>query len=129
MITFWAILQKLHLNGMTIMVSTPYMDEASLCGRIALMQDGKILSINSPKEIEEQNKNKVFTINSANNYRLLEDLRKRNDVTSCYMFGDALHLTFKDNTIPENLSIDGIKIAEISPTIEDCFIELMKNNK
>jgi ABC-type multidrug transport system ATPase subunit len=124
---FWAILQKLNRNnGMTIMVSTPYMDEASLCQRIALIQDGKILSINSPKEIENRNKNKVFTLKSTNNYRLLEKLRTQSGVTSCYMFGDALHVTFSNNTIPENMPLDGIKMEEISPTIEDCFIELMK---
>jgi len=126
---FWAILQKLHQNGMTIMVSTPYMDEASLCERIALMQNGKILSINLPKEIEKQNKNKVFTFKSSHNYQLLEDLRKRDDVTSCYMFGDALHVTFKNNAMPENTTFGEVCIEEISPTIEDCFIELMKNDK
>ncbi|MDR2122178.1 MAG: ABC transporter ATP-binding protein [Flavobacteriaceae bacterium] len=121
---FWAILQNLNQNGMTIMVSTPYMDEARLCRRIALIQDGKILSVDTPEGIKNRYENQVFTIRSENNYHLLEKLRERNDVASCYMFGEVLHVTFRNNTIPENFPAD-IKLTKVSPGIEDCFIDLM----
>ena len=125
---FWAILKKLNQNGMTIMVSTPYMDEASLCQRIALMQGGKILSINFPEEIIRSYQNRIFALKSANNYHLLETLRPRPDVSSAYMFGEHLHVTFKDNILPKDLPED-IEIEEITAGIEDCFIGLMNNER
>jgi ABC-type multidrug transport system ATPase subunit len=107
------------------MVSTPYMDEASLCERIALIQNGKILTVNKPQEIVNQNNNKIFSVRSADNYSLLQSLRTRSDVASCYMFGDTLHLTFKENILPKNLP-ESIEIRQIEASIEDCFIELME---
>lgn len=123
---FWAILGKLNDAGMTIMVSTPYMDEARQCQRIALIQGGKILSVDTPQNIVNKNINNVFEVRSADNYSLLGNLRQRADVRSCYMFGDTLHLVFKNNILPSDLSSD-INIQQITPEIEDCFIELMKN--
>lgn len=122
---FWAILKKLNADGMTIMVSTPYMDEAKLCGRIALIQGGKILSVDTPQAIVNQNDNKIFSLKSDSNYALLTSLRQRPDVSSCYMFGDVLHLTFNENKIPANFP-NNLNITEIPAGIEDCFIELMK---
>lgn len=122
---FWAILRKLNATGMTIMVSTPYMDEASLCQRIALIQGGKILSVDTPQNIINKNFNATFEIRSADNYSLLENLRQRADVVSCYMFGDRLHVVFANNILPLNLP-QNIDIQKITPAIEDCFIELMK---
>ncbi|MDR1653160.1 MAG: ABC transporter ATP-binding protein [Prevotellaceae bacterium] len=122
---FWAILRKLIDAGITIMVSTPYMDEASLCQRIALIQNGKILSVDTPQNIVNQNNNTIFEIRSPNNYALQQSLRERADVASCYMFGDTLHLVFQNNILPDNLPQD-IDIRRIMPAIEDCFIELMK---
>ncbi|GHT17438.1 hypothetical protein FACS189429_1520 [Bacteroidia bacterium] len=122
---FWAILGKLNAAGMTIMVSTPYMDEASLCQRIALIQNGKILSVDTPQNIVNQNNNAIFEIRSPNNYALLEMLRQRKDVTSCYMFGDTLHLVFANSILPKDLP-QNIDIKKITPCIEDCFIDLMR---
>ncbi|MCL1868130.1 MAG: ABC transporter ATP-binding protein [Paludibacter sp.] len=122
---FWAILKKLNAAGMTIMVSTPYMNEASLCQRSALIQEGKILSVDTPQNIINKNFNTIFEILSADNYSLLENLRQRTDVVSCHMFGDRLHVIFANNILPQNLP-QNIDIQKISPGIEDCFIELMK---
>ncbi|MDR2824028.1 MAG: ABC transporter ATP-binding protein [Prevotellaceae bacterium] len=123
---FWVILRKLNAAGMTIMVSTPYMDEASLCERIALIQGGKILSVETPQNIVNQNKNAIFEIRSTDNYTLLKTFRQHKDVTSCYMFGDTLHLVFANNVLPVDLP-QNIEIQKITPEIEDCFIGLMKN--
>ena len=119
---FWEMLKKLKAQGITIIVSTPYMDEATLCDRIALIQHGKILSIETPEKIIEDYPKKLYSAESDNNYDLLEQLRKSASVDSVYMFGDCLHITFK-NEVDSN--IPGLK--EIRPSVEDCFISLMKS--
>ncbi len=117
---FWEMLKKLKQQGITIVVSTPYMDEATLCDRIALIQHGKILSIETPEKIIENYPKKLYSAESGNNYNLLEQLRKNGLVDSVYMFGDNLHITFK-NEIDSNIP----NLKEIKPSVEDCFIELM----
>ena len=131
---FWEMLKRLKEQGITILVSTPYMDEASLCERIALIQDGEIMSIDTPDNITKQFPDKLFTIRSDNMGKLLKDLRHDNLIKSSYSFGDSIHITLINNdqiTISElqnKLNILGhksIEIEIISPTIEDCFIRLM----
>ena len=117
---FWEMLKRLKEQGITIIGSTPYMDEATLCDRIALIQHGKILSIETPEKIIEDYPKKLYSAESDNNYNLLEQLRNNALVDSVYMFGDSLHITFK-NEIDSN--IPGLK--EIKPSVEDCFINLM----
>ena len=119
---FWEMLKKLKVQGITIIVSTPYMDEATLCDRIALIQHGKILSIETPEKIVENYPKKLYSAESDNNYSLLEQLRRNILVDSVYMFGDSLHVTFKDKV---DDSISGLK--EIKPSVEDCFIGLIKS--
>ncbi|HCM75222.1 MAG TPA: ATPase [Cytophagales bacterium] len=130
---FWELLRKLQLQGITIVVSTPYMDEASLCDRVALMQDGKIMDIDSPKGITGKFKKPLWAMSSADMYKLMHDLRADERIDTCYPFGQHHHITFKDdhqevNPI-ENFLIDkghkGLSIEKIEPTIEDCFMELM----
>lgn len=119
---FWEMLKNLKQQGITILVSTPYMDEATLCDRIALMQHGKILSVDSPEKITNHYPKKLYAAESDNNYQLLEKLRKNPAINDVYIFGEHLHITF--NMQPDT-SIPGLE--EIKPTIEDCFIQLMKN--
>jgi ABC-type multidrug transport system ATPase subunit len=121
---FWEILRKLKEEGITIVVSTPYMDEAKLCDRIALIQHGKILSIETPAKIVEQFPKTLYQVESDNNFALLEQLRRNPAVESVFMFGEYLHLTLIDN---EQLTIDNerVIIKQIEPTIEDCFIHLL----
>jgi ABC-type multidrug transport system ATPase subunit len=114
---FWEMLRRLKEDGITIVVSTPYMDEANLCDRIALIQNGRIFSIDTPENIVKQFKKKLYKVESDNNYMLLEKLRKNPQVESVFMFGDSLHLTFKnqpDESLPN--------LKEIQPSVEDCFI-------
>jgi ABC-type multidrug transport system ATPase subunit len=118
---FWGMLKKLKNQGITILVSTPYMDEASLCDRVALIQQGEILSIDTPKNIADSYPRKLFAVEADNNYRLLMQLRENPAVHSVYSFGESLHLTFHnepDDTIPG--------LLEIKPSVEDCFIGLLK---
>jgi ABC-type multidrug transport system ATPase subunit len=115
----WDMLKNLKEQGITIIVSTPYMDEASLCDRIALMQQGKILSVDTPVNFEANYPKKLYSMESENNRSLLKELRNNPSVCSVYSFGQSLHVTFND--LPDN-TISGLK--EIQPTIEDCFIQL-----
>lgn len=129
---FWEMLKKLKHLGITILVSTPYMDEASLCDRIALIQNGKFLKIDTPKNIVNQFSETLWAIKSDNMSKLLNDLRNHEHVKSCFAFGDKHHVTI-DNV---QLTVDALKgylqqkghtnieINEIEPGIEDCFMEL-----
>jgi ABC-type multidrug transport system ATPase subunit len=115
----WSMLKNLKQQGITILVSTPYMDEAALCDRIALMQNGEILSVNTPDLIRKNYKRKIYAVETDEKYNSLIQLKNNDAVHSVYIFGETLHVTFKnepDITIP--------RLTEIEPTIEDCFIEL-----
>ncbi|MDR1055488.1 MAG: ABC transporter ATP-binding protein [Prevotellaceae bacterium] len=122
---FWEMLKDLKKQGITILVSTPYMDEAALCDHIALIQLGRIMSINTPQQIVAEYRNKLYATKSESNYRLLKQLKLRSDVASCYISGEYLHVVFKNNTAP---FIENVEIHNIQPTIEDCFIQLMGVN-
>jgi len=130
---FWQMLKRLQKKQITILVSTPYMDEASLCDRVALIQKGKILSIDTPNGITEQFPKKLLAINAANKYKLISDLRNYENAGTVYPFGEFLHFTAKNNKpitshIESYLRNNGNKNIEINSTqanIEDCFMDLM----
>ncbi|MND51513.1 putative ABC transporter ATP-binding protein YbhF [compost metagenome] len=131
---FWEMLKKLKEQGITILVSTPYMDEATLCDRIALIQSGKILSIDTPEQIIGSYKGNLYAIKSNKIYQLLKDVHQYAETLSCYAFGEYLHIQFKNNnTENETLLINYLKqkdhrnltLKQTIPTIEDCFIKLM----
>ena len=128
---FWVMLKKLKQEGITILVSTPYMDEANLCDRIALIQKGKILSIDQPQGIVNSFPVDLYAVHGANTHRLLQDIRSFTGTTSCFAFGDSLHVTL--NTDPQSLlnylhdrGHADVTIKKTQPTIEDCFIHLLK---
>ncbi|MDR0681312.1 MAG: ABC transporter ATP-binding protein [Dysgonamonadaceae bacterium] len=126
---FWEMLKKLKDEGITIIVSTPYMDEAKLCNRIALMQHGEILSIETPEKIVEQFPKKLYQLESNNNFGLLEKLRQAPQVESAFMFGEYLHVVFNDDTaFRRKLDMQSVVFKEIPPSIEDCFIYLMNQH-
>ncbi len=130
---FWEMLKRLKQQGITILVSTPYMDEAALCDRIGLMQAGKILSLNTPSVIVKEFSGLLFGLKSDNMYRLSTDIKTLTETKSCYAFGDYLHVTFKEKIEPSAMITMlkdrghvGLELKPIAPTIEDCFIQLMK---
>ncbi len=122
----WEMLRRLKQQGITILVSTPYMDEASRCDRIAFIQNGEILSINKPEKIIADFPHKVYAVEADNNYEILKQLRQSANVHSVFSFGDSLHVIFKDNSNIQNEKINA-EFKEISPTIEDCFMALIDN--
>ncbi|MEW6654043.1 MAG: ABC transporter ATP-binding protein [Bacteroidota bacterium] len=127
----WEMLKRLKKLGITILVSTPYMDEAKLCDRIALMQKGKIMTIDTPDAIVNQFGQSLFAAHSESMYKLLNDLRAYPQTESCFAFGENHHLILKDENVDElkyYLSGCGHKVLtlnKIEPGIEDCFMQLM----
>ncbi len=129
---FWEMLKNLKQQGITILVSTPYMDEATLCERIALIENGNIMSIDTPENIIKGFPENLFAIKADNMGSLLKALRNNTHIKSCFSFGDFHHIIFKNenycNELIHRLQKDNfknIKIKQITPSIEDCFINLM----
>lgn len=132
---FWEMLGRLKAEGITILVSTPYMDEATRCERIALMQAGSLLSVETPASIIAQYPGSLYAIRAANMSRLLQDLRKSEMLSSCNAFGEYHHLAFRQDTPEAHASLmrflevnthEGVELKPVEPTIEDCFIRLMQ---
>ncbi len=132
---FWEMLKKLKEQGITILVSTPYMDEAGMCERVALIQSGKILSIDTPDGIIKKFKKDLFAIRSSKMLPLLNDLKKFKDAEDAYFFGAYHHVVMKHKNEEEELQNylskyagDDLEIHKVEPDIEDCFMALMKIN-
>jgi ABC-type multidrug transport system ATPase subunit len=131
---FWDMLKNLKQQGITILVSTPYMDEASLCDRVALMQNGSIMTIGTPQEITRSFTQDILAVKAANMYRLLHDLLQSAQVADAYSFGAYHHAVMKEGYNAEQLRQDlqakgytGVEVQKVSPTIEDCFMQLMQH--
>lgn len=130
---FWEILHELVKAGITILVSTSYMNEASRCDRIALLQNGNILAIGSPDEIVGKFPSQVYSITSGDNFRLIYTLNRWEKTRFAWMFGQTVHWIPKEpvDTIDhiraflDASGIMAVRIDEISPNMEDCFMELM----
>lgn len=128
---FWEMLKRLKQQGITIVVSTPYMDEAVLCERIALIQNGKIMSVDTPDNIMAGFPVKLYAIKADDIYKLLTALRSMPEVDSSFAFGEYIHITLKDDNMEalrEKITQQGhthVDIKLIHPGIEDSFIRLM----
>lgn len=132
---FWEMLQNLKKENITIIVSTPYMDEADRCDRVALIQDGSILKVDKPSCIPDEYGSKLFAVSADKRYKLIQTLRGHKQIESVNAFGDSVHITFLEDRIDKNLALyletAGLKkviIEEIQPGIEDTFLKLMENN-
>jgi len=131
---FWEMLKRLQQKGITILVSTPYMDEAALCDRIALIQDGKILKIDTPQEIVNSSPKKIYDIKADNMYKLIQSLNEYEHNYSVYPFGEFVHYTDKrEDFNPQELiqylknkNLKNSSIKQTQITIEDAFMELAK---
>lgn len=152
---FWEMLKRLKKQEITILVSTAYMDEATMCERIALIQNGAIMSIETPQKIIDNYSDNLYAIRSKNMSRLLNDLREIDEIKSCDAFGEYHHITFHESEADrykndnqngihkstefsqieklaeklEQLQHIDIEIKQVEPTIEDCFIALMGNDQ
>ncbi|MBK8611553.1 MAG: ABC transporter ATP-binding protein [Chitinophagaceae bacterium] len=132
---FWDMLKDLKKQGITILVSTPYMDEAAMCDRVALIQSGKIMSIETPENIVKEFEGELWAVRSADMYRLLNDLKQYKYTESCNSFGEYHHLLLTKNQggkegvlkYLNELSHKNILLEHTAPNIEDRFMQLMKN--
>lgn len=132
---FWEMLQQLKAKGITILVSTPYMDEAGLCERIALMQHGKILSIDTPDRIVDGFEKQLLTVKSDQFYKLLKDLRTFEWTEQVLPFGDSLHLITNRKIDKERVKAwieerghVNVEVQHGTPGIEDVFLDLMQTS-
>jgi ABC-2 type transport system ATP-binding protein len=129
---FWEMLGRLKEQNITILVSTPYMDEATRCDRIALMQNGKILSVETPQKIIDDYPGELYAIRSKNMYDLLKGLKTMPETERSYAFGEFAHATFKGEHSEKELtgkirsfSGEDLEMKRTEATIEDCFIRLL----
>jgi ABC-2 type transport system ATP-binding protein len=132
---FWEILQELRKEGVTILVSTPYMDEALLCDRIAIMHEGSILAMGRPGKITELMRNHIYKITGQDLVLRSNLISRIPDIISVQSFGDSLHITVLPAISHEQISLNiqgilgkQIKIEPIAPSLEDVFIGLIEGN-
>ena len=134
---FWNMLYRIRESGVTILVSTPYMDEASLCDRISLIQKGHLIETGTPAAIVAQYPHRLFGVSGKPAYPLLKFLRRCPDLLRCFSFGSEHHVAVEPGTIsPEQLQariqaegFSDVVVREIEPNIEDCFMELAKEER
>ncbi|AZQ62273.1 ABC transporter ATP-binding protein [Flammeovirga pectinis] len=135
---FWNIIKGLNKHNITIVVSTPYMDEADLCDKVALMNNGEILGIDTPENVAASFNKKLYAVEvGGSNYHLIKSLRKYEFMDSVFPFGELLHYTDKRATdikgdLKDFLEKEGYKnifIQEIKSNTEDVFIRLMNAQK
>jgi len=130
---FWDMLDNLKKEGITILVSTPYMDEAGRCDRVALIQEGKILSVDSPGGIVKSYANPLLAVKSENMYQLLFDIAEYPGTIRAYRSGEYIHAAMHEAGIQDLLrkflekkGQENLVVKEIIPDVEDCFMALMK---
>ena len=133
---FWDMLKKLKEGGMTILVSTAYMDEATRCDRIALMREGEFIAIDTPAQIIADYEQILWSVKGDNLSSMLEIIREHPQVETSFAFGDEHHITVDPILKREELSnylaekgFANVSIQEITPTVEDCFLALTKEKE
>lgn len=132
---FWEMLKQLKQQDITIVVSTPYMDEANLCDRIALLQNGRVLSVDTPSNIINAYPEQLYAVKANNMHLLLKALAQSDKVINSSAFGEFAHISLANastdlNEIHARLALAGLKDIELhkaTVTIEDCFIKLLKS--
>ena len=131
---FWEMLKRLQKKDITILVSTPYMDEAALCDRIALIQDGKIMEIDTPETIVNKFPKTIYNVGAKNMYKLIQALKNYEHLYSVFPFGEFVHYTDKRDSFDvadlksylKNAGLKNIHIDATQANIEDAFMELAR---
>lgn len=130
---FWTMLAKLRQHNITIIVSTPYMDEAMKCDRVALIQNGSVLSVATPQKIRDGFSSKLFMVKANEKFKLITTIRRYPQTMTAYPFGDSVHVTFTGDLIKESLiafldesGLKNVTVEETQAGIEDRFLELMQ---
>lgn len=131
---FWEMLKNIQKQGITIVVSTPYMDEAEMCDRVGLMQKGSLLEITDPSAFTESDGTVLFSLRSDRGvYTYLEQLRSMEECRYAWLFGDQLHVTLRseEDIIRVKSTIDSwgdasLEWKRIVPSTEDRFMGLIE---
>ena len=130
---FWKVLRQLTAQGVTILVTTSYMDEATLCDRISLINRGEILQTGTPSDLTDSFGSPLFAISAPRMMDLLAKARRLPYCDDCYTFGQSLHLVTKEgitaSRVTQDLDEPGLKVAAAKPDIEDLFIKLMTDDR
>jgi ABC-type multidrug transport system ATPase subunit len=131
---FWEMLRRLKKEGITIMVSTPYMDEATLCDRLALIQEGRILSENPPDALIRQYKSQLFAVKTGEINAVRNFVTSIEGISDAYIFGEFLHVKTENQMMKAELLKSllhgkgfNVEVTNSIPTVEDCFMALMNN--
>ena len=133
---FWELLKKMQKKEITVLVSTPYMDEAALCDRVALMQSGEVLSVNTPQQIVKEFRGNLLAVKTDQMHPLLTDLAAFAETDQVYRFGETVHLTSSSDpeetrgkiyTFLKEKGYEEVHVEKVTPVIEDCFLALMNN--
>jgi len=130
---FWEMLKKLNKEGLTIIVSTPYMDEADQCHRIALMQEGNVMGIDTPEGIISRFDRPLYALKGSNKFGIMQALKEFEQAHSVFSFGSQIHYTDERGPIEvteiadflANHGFGDVEINETKPGIEDTFMALM----
>jgi ABC-type multidrug transport system ATPase subunit len=134
---FWDLLGQLKAGGLTAVVSTPYMDEANRCDRVALIQRGRLLAIDTPGAIARSFDRPLIAVRSSRRYDTLRALREHPHTHNVYPFGESLHYTDERTTMPvaqiqreleaflEARGFTAIQVDVAAPTVEDTFMARM----
>jgi ABC-2 type transport system ATP-binding protein len=126
---FWEILQQIHAGGVTIVVTTPYMDEAEQCGRIGLMFKGKIIAMDSPRNLKKAFKNTVLEAHPLDTAAFAEFIRKRNDVPDWQQLGDRFHIIINNPAAAEDFTQkagSAANLRKVAASVEDVFVDKIK---
>lgn len=130
---FWDMLSNLKAKGITMLVSTPYMDEAQRCDRIALCNEGRVLGIDTPDGIVSRFDSRLYAVSARDMFALLQAARTFEGVAACYPFGSVHHIVAGENfdaaALTGYLQTNGlpdVQLEQCVPTIEDVFIKLMQ---
>ena len=133
---FWEMLQKVQTQGISILVSTPYMDEAARCNRVALMQEGKVIALDKPKAITANFKHPIYAVKADDNYLLINTLKQISGLRSIYPSGEYAHLVLNESATGDHIKkfaeangATNVDVKIIEPDIEDSFIETMQHGK
>jgi len=129
---FWQMLYRLNKEGMTVFVSTPYMDEAELCSRVAFMHEGRIVCCASPEQLRDRYPHKILELNLGG--REIKRHLLGCDLIDINAFGEKYHLVVEDpgqamervTAALNQAGFAGFRLEQVAPTLEDVFVDLAR---
>jgi ABC-2 type transport system ATP-binding protein len=133
---FWRILHRLVLDGVTVFLSTSYLDEAERCRRVGLLHRGKLLAAGSPAEVRSLFRGTLLEIRSGEPRRAAEALRRAFPGAAVTLFGDRVHFVERDLAAPaaaveSALGAAGVppdSVLPVPPSLEDVFVSVLAEN-